>query len=44
MICLESPMALEVPLQTWCQQHPLIADLVRHAPVTWFNPGVAPSA
>jgi len=37
-------MALEVPLQTWCQQHPLIADLVRHAPVTWFNPGVAPCA
>lgn len=37
-------MALEVPLQTWCQQHPLIADLVRHAPVAWFNPGVAPCA
>lgn len=37
-------MALEVSLQTWCQQHPLIADLVRHAPVTWFNPGVAPCA
>ncbi|MBF8757768.1 D-serine ammonia-lyase [Pseudomonas guariconensis] len=37
-------MALEVPLQTWCQQHPLIADLMRHVPVTWFNPGIAPSA
>lgn len=37
-------MALEVPLDTWCREHPVIADLVRHAPVTWFNPGLAPSA
>ena len=37
-------MALQVPLETWCREHPVIADLVRHAPVTWFNPGVAPSA
>lgn len=37
-------MALAVPLETWCQQHPLIADLVRHAQVAWFNPGVVPCA
>ncbi|MHC6226382.1 D-serine ammonia-lyase [Pseudomonas sp. X10] len=36
-------MALDVPLETWCRQHPLIADLVRHAPVTWFNPALAPA-
>ena len=31
-------------LDQWQHSHPLIADLVRLQPTTWFNPGLAPTA
>ncbi|MCU1734691.1 MULTISPECIES: D-serine ammonia-lyase [unclassified Pseudomonas] len=37
-------MPLEKPAQDWCNEHPLLADLVALKESTWFNPAIAPSA
>lgn len=37
-------MPLNKPVTAWCQEHPLLADLVALKESTWFNPAIAPSA
>ncbi|WP_439861250.1 D-serine ammonia-lyase [Pseudomonas sp. MBLB4136] len=37
-------MPLGKPLATWFQDYPLIARLVALQPLSWFNPGIAPTA
>lgn len=37
-------MPLNKPVTAWCQEHPLLADLVALRESTWFNPAIAPSA
>lgn len=37
-------MPLEKTAQDWCNDHPLLADLVALKESTWFNPAIAPCA
>jgi D-serine dehydratase len=37
-------MILDKTIDTWCQSHPLIAELVNLKETTWFNPALAPTA
>ena len=37
-------MPLGKSLASWCQEYPLIAELIALRPLSWFNPGIAPAA
>ncbi|MBS7663487.1 D-serine ammonia-lyase [Pseudomonas lalucatii] len=37
-------MPLGKSLATWCQDYPLIAQLIALQPLSWFNPAIAPAA
>ncbi|MCX7081067.1 MAG: D-serine dehydratase, partial [Pseudomonas sp.] len=37
-------MILDKTIETWCESHPLITELVNLKETTWFNPALAPTA
>jgi D-serine dehydratase len=37
-------MPLGKSLAIWCQEYPLIEELIALRPLSWFNPGIAPTA
>ena len=37
-------MTLNEMIDNGCENHPLLAELIRLEPTTWFNPALAPTA
>ena len=37
-------MILDTPLDQWLHSHPLLGQLTRLEPLSWFNPALAPTA